>query len=221
MYHQEIKQKAINLRKNGYSYNYIGKHIPLAKSTLSDWLHDVPFIPNEYTLKTIGNARVASGKYKHQTKVDSLKKARLQAKKDIAILSDRDVMMLGLGIYIGEGSKTFNITRVVNSDPKIIKFSLKWFKISFGIGIKNVGIRLHLYPDNNVKESIKYWSKITGIPEKDFGKSSIDLRTNKKNRNHGKLPHGTAHITVNGLGDKELGVYLHRRIMAWINRVLC
>ena len=74
MYFPEIKQKAIQLRKEGYSHNYILKHVSVAKSTLSDWLHDIPFTPNQYTLDTIGKAHIASGVYKHQIKVKSLEK---------------------------------------------------------------------------------------------------------------------------------------------------
>lgn len=105
MYHQEIKQKVIELRQKGYSYNYIIRQIPVTKSTLSERLHDIPFVPNKHTLETIGKARLATGKYKHQTKIDSLEKARLQAEKDINNMSERDTMMLGLGIYIGKEEK--------------------------------------------------------------------------------------------------------------------
>lgn len=221
MYYPEIKQKAIRLREEGYSYNYIIKHVPVTKSTLSEWLHNIPFTPNKYTLETIGNARIASGRYKHQVKVESLEKAELQAKKDIGSLSKRDVMMLGLGVYIGEGGKTANITKVTNSDPRIIKFAVKWFVTSFGVNIRQMKIRLHLYPDNNEQKSIEYWSKNTGIPPNQFFKSGVDRRTDKKKFNRKKLPFGTAHMTVQGLGNKDFGSYLHRRIMAWINIVLC
>jgi len=220
MYFPEIKQKAIQLRKDGYSYNHIVKHVPVSKSTLSEWLHDVPFIPNQYTKDAIGNARIASGVFKHQVKVKSLEKAELQAKEDIGILSSRDVMMLGLGIYIGEGSKTFNITRISNSDPKIIKLMIKWLQISFAIEEKQVRVRLHIYPDSIESECIKYWSKEIGILESQFYKSTIDHRNNKKSDKHGKLPFGTAHVSVKSFGNGIHGVYLHRRIMAWINKVL-
>ena len=215
MYFPEIKQKAIDLRKQGYSYNYILKHVSVAKSTLSDWLHDIPFTPNQYTLDTIGKAHIASGVYKHQIKVKSLEKAELQARKDILNLSDRDIMMLGLGLYIGEGGKTDGLIRIINSDPKVIKLAIKWFKFSFGIKTENIKVRLFLYPDNIEKDCIEYWSKQIGVPDSQFFKPTIDIRTNKKMSNKRKLPFGTAHMSINGSG-----VYLHRLIMAWINRVL-
>ncbi len=221
MYFPEIKQKAIQLRKEGYSYNYIIQHVPVTKSTLSEWLRDVPFTPNQHTVDTIGNARIASGIYKHQVKLDSLEKARIQSEKDIGTLSDRDIMMLGLGVYIGEGGKTLGMTRIINSDPKIIKLAIKWLRVSFGVEMKNLKIRLFIYPDNNEKECIRYWSKQIGVPQNQFFKSIIDRRTDKKAVKKGKLPFGTAHMSVKGFKEKKFGVYLHRLIMAWINRVLC
>jgi hypothetical protein len=220
MYFPEIKQKAIQLRKEGYSYNYIVKHVPVTKSTLSEWLRDVPFTPNQHTIDTIGNARIASGNYKHGVKMQSLKDAELEAKEIISELSDRDIMMLGLGIYIGEGGKTEGITRIINSDPRIIKLTLKWWQTSFKISLNQIKIRLFLYPDSKEDECVKYWSANTGISKSNFHPSTIDRRTNKKESKHGKLPFGTAHVSVIGLGNKKHSSYLHRVIMALINRVL-
>jgi len=98
MYTQNIKQKALELRKAGYSYTYIMKHVPVSKSTLSAWLYDIPFTPNKYTRDTIGNARIASGFYKNNLKKESIKNAENRVHKDMPSLSERDVCMLGLGL---------------------------------------------------------------------------------------------------------------------------
>ena len=47
-----IKEKAIKLRKEGYSYSYIKDKLGISKGTLSYWLRDIKYVPNEYTLKT-------------------------------------------------------------------------------------------------------------------------------------------------------------------------
>ena len=219
MHTQKIKQKAIELRKAGYSYNYIMKHVPVAKSTLSEWLYDIPFTPNKYTQETIGNARLASGVYKNNIKKESMKNASEDAFKRIMSLSERDICMLGLGLYIGEGGKTGGITRIINSDPRIITMVLRWLQIEFGVKVENLKVRLHVYPDTDIVQAVKYWSKMLSIDKKYFSKPIIDLRTNKKTSYVGKLPHGTAHVTVKSLGDKKLGVYMHRSIMALIDRV--
>lgn len=219
MYTQKIRQKAIELREAGYSYNYIMKHVPVAKSTLSAWLYDVPFTPNKHTRDTIGNARIASGLYKNNIKRDSLNSAQKNAFKDINELSERDICMLGLGLYIGEGSKTDGITRIINSDPRVINVVLRWFQLRFGIKNSNLKVQLHIYPDTNIDRAIGYWANMLKIDKKYFSKPIIDSRKNKNVLSAGKLPYGTAHVTVKSLGDKKLGVYMHRYIMALIDRV--
>jgi len=219
MHTQHIKQKAVELRKAGYSYNYIMKHVPVSKSTLSSWLYNIPFTPNKYTKETIGNARIASGMYKNKIKRDSVDSAQKNASKDIENLSQRDIRMLGLGLYIGEGGKTGGITRIINSDPRIIKMVLHWFRVQFGIKNENLKVRLHIYPDTNKDKAIAYWSSVLKIEKIHFSNPTVDTRTNKKRTYVGKLRYGTAHLTVKSLGDKKLGVYLHRYIMALIDRV--
>ncbi len=215
-----LRKKAEGLRLGGYSYTYISKKLNVSKGTLSQWLSLVPYTPNKETIAVIGKARVASGLVKHKLKLKSIADAKTEAEKEIGNLSERDIFMLGLGIYIGEGAKTHSIIRLINSNPDIIKFAVKWFKESCGLSISNIRIRLHLYPDNNESKCIDFWSKVTGIPRNNFHKTYIDRRVNKKLAKRGKLPYGTAHIGIKSLGQKKFGVFLSRKINAWIDRAL-
>jgi lambda repressor-like predicted transcriptional regulator len=45
------KEKALELRKAGFSYSYISAKTGLSKSTLSYQLAQVPYTPNKKTLK--------------------------------------------------------------------------------------------------------------------------------------------------------------------------
>jgi transcriptional regulator with XRE-family HTH domain len=220
MHVDSTRKDVFKLREKGYSYNLISEKTGISKSTLSGWLARVPYTPNKETLNRIGKARTAAGLHKHQIKISSINKATLEAKKELGSINKRDLFMLGLGIYIGEGIKFGDMVRISNSDPKIIKLSIKWFKEVCGLTDENFVVRLHLYPDNNVSESISYWSKEINIPIKQFQKSSIDIRQGKKSIKKGKLPYGTAHLVVKSLGKPEFGAFLGRKIRAWINEVL-
>ncbi len=211
---------AIALRKDGHSYNYIAKVAGVSKSTLAIWLADVPYIPNTETIQRIGNARAASGEAKSKLKRESLERARVEAKDDVGHLSRRDLFMLGLGLYIGEGAKSTQQIRFVNSNPAIINFMIKWFTKAVGLKKNNLKIRLHIYPDCNERQSLQFWSEKTTIPMSQFQKTVVDWRKNKKAFKSGKLPHGTVHLSVNGLGEKRFGVFLARKILAWSDLVL-
>jgi len=219
MHKASVREKAFQLRHAGYSYSYIASKTGLSKSTLSDWLAAVPYSANKHTLDTIGKARATSGEAKTQVKQSSLFKARQEAENDIGILSKRDLFMFGIGLYLGEGSKTANVVRVVNSDVSVIRLAIAWFK-SLGVLRGQFGITLHLYPDSNVQKCLQFWSETTTIPLGQFAKPQIDRRKNKKANRAGKLPYGTAHLSVRSGGRKEFGVFFSRKILGWINSAM-
>lgn len=127
--------------------------------------------------------------------------------------------MYGLGLYLGEGGKTHDLVRITNSDGGTIRAAVFWLK-SLGVESWQLTARLHAYPDTNEADCIKYWSNITTIPKSQFLKTQVDLRTVKRRKNHGKLPHGTLHVGVRSGGRKEFGVRFHRKIQAWNKAIL-
>jgi len=210
---------AILLRKSGYSYSLIAKKVPVAKSTLSRWLKDIPYEPNDEVQRKIGKALAASGKKKHAQKLDSYKEASILATEDLATQKNTGLLYLGLGIYIGEGEKNDTVG-IANSSPDVIVTTMKWLIQCYGLSITNFTLAVHLYPDNDIASAELYWSKVTGIPVSQFGKVQIDRRKHKSKLRYKRLPFGTAHLRVKSNGKKEFGVLLSRRIEESIKIVL-
>ncbi len=220
MYTNDKKLEAIKLRKEGFSYSYISTKISVAKSTLSLWLNDIVFTPNDFTQNIIAQGQKKSSVIKRFDKAVSVKFAIDYANKKIGLMTEKDIFLLGVGIYIGEGSKSGNFVRVANSDPRIIKFAIRWFKECFGLKNHNFKVRIHIYPDNNEKKTLSFWKKELSLSKNYFHPVYIDKRLNKKMKKLKVLPYGTAHLSVVSNGDKNLGVLLHRKILASIDRVL-
>lgn len=218
MHSLSIREKALILRKSGFSYKYISSKTGLSKSTLSGWLTETPYTPNKETVLTFGKARAAASARRAELRQNSIQEIREIATKDIGILSQRDLFVFGLGLYMGEGCKTNSQIRMINSDPRVIQTAIAWFKM-LGVKRKQFRLRLHLYPDNNIPESLQFWSKTTSIPLSQFQKSQIDRRSDKKEKMKRKLPFGTAQLTVQSGGRKEYGVVFFRKIQLW-NEVL-
>lgn len=214
-----IKEETIRLRNAGYSYTYINEKTGVSKSTLSNWLGRISYQPNKETINKIGKARAASGLAKNRIKLESIKCAQAQAKKDIGEVTKRDLFMAGLGLYIGEGSKSHNIVRITNSNYQIILFAIRWFNEALGVPLENFSLRIHLYPDSDEKEVLKFWSNATGFSAGQFMKSQVDYREDKKISKKGQLPYGTAHLSVRSCGQKKFGVFLSRKIEAWTDEV--
>lgn len=127
--------------------------------------------------------------------------------------------MVGLGLYIGEGSKSNNLVLISGSNHQIILLAIRWFNEVLSVPKENFSIRIHMYPDSDEKEILKFWSKMTGFSVGQFMKSQVDYREGKKVSKKGKLPYGTAHLSVCGRGNKEFGVFLSRKIEAWSEEV--
>jgi len=214
------KQTALELRNAGHSYNHIVRVVGVSKSTLAVWLAKVPYVPNTETIERIGRARAASSAAKTRLKQESIRKARQAATAELDTVTKRDLFMLGLGLFIGEGTKSDQGIRFVNANPFVMNLIIKWFIEALGFSKSHMRMRLHMYPDSNEANCVTYWSNFTGIPKEQFFKSVIDVRQNKKAKKFGKLPYGTGHLTVNSLGEKRFGVFLARKIVAWSDIVL-
>lgn len=212
------RTKALSLREKGWSYNLISEQLGVPKSTLSYWLRAIPYTPSQLVLKRIRDGSQKSIAYKRNNKQRSLEFATLLASEDIGRLNMRDLFMLGLGIYIGEGSKSYETVRVVNSDPGVIKTGVQWLTQVCKVPTGNLNVTIHGYPDTDLTEATRFWVEVTGIPSYQFMKPQIDTRQGKSNNKKGRSPFGTAHVQVRARGNKDLGVFLHRRIMGWISK---
>ena len=214
------KEKAIKLRKLGYSYGMIKERLQISRSTLSYWFKDMLFKPNKEVIERIRRGPFISGEISHNKRVKNIAKAKALARKELGKISRRDLWMLGIGLYIGEGSKAYETVQIINSNPEVIKLAIRWFKDICGLTSNNMTVTLHLYPDNNIKKCVQYWRKTTKIPAKQFRKEHIDLRTNKTINKNKVLPYGTARISIISNGNPDFGVNLHRKVMGWIESSL-
>lgn len=211
-----LRSRAVALRRKGWSYALIGSKLGLSKSTLSNWLREIPFAPNATVRKRIHAGPFVSAMRKNREKVRNIILTKRLAATELGALSIRDLWLLGLGLYIGEGGKLYESVRLINSDPDVMCLAVTWFHRICRVPMKHFTMSIHLYPDTPRRQAIRFWSKVTGIRPSQFGKTQVDRRTNKSGMKQRKLPYGTAHLRVRSMEKPELGVQLHRRIMGWI-----
>lgn len=214
-----LKKRAATLRRNGWSYNLIAARLGVAKSTLSHWLRDIPYEPNQAVIDRIrlGPARAAATKGRRRlAQISALK---VQGRRELGRLSRRDLLLFGLGLYLGEGSKAQESARIVNADPLVIQIAMQWLRRCCGVPDRHFSMVVHIYPDLSGPASVRYWSRLTGVPPRQFEPVQVDRRLNKSAKKRRRLPYGTAHIKVRSRGNPRFGVALHRRIMGWLDAV--
>ena len=149
----QLYDRALSLRKKGWSYGEIRKEVPVAKSTLSLWLKSVRLSPAHrarlYTKKILVLARGASSqKERRQREVDEIvAKARAEI---VLPISKKTFKLFGAALYWAEGTKGKNF-EVTNSDPVLIAFMAKWFQNVFEIPVERLRARMNIYPQQNEK----------------------------------------------------------------------
>ena len=123
-----IKARAIQLRKGGSSYSEILKVIPVAKSTLTEWFVDVGLSKRQKQKLTekkkagqrLGAAARRSKRIQVQSQIISV------ARKEIGVLSERELLLVGACLYWAEGSKEKSYQpgsplKFSNSDWRMVK----------------------------------------------------------------------------------------------------
>lgn len=209
-----LKKRTINLRKQGLSYNEISKKTGIPKSTLSVWLKSTLLKP-EYRarLYTKQIEILARGpKSQKERRKKEVEQIIQEAKKEIILpLSEQAFKLSGAALYWGEGTKG-NIFQITNSDPRLIMFMARWIENMFGVSRANLKGRLNIYPQQNERDLKNFWSEITGIPVKNFGKTYIKPFSTGYKKNN--LYYGTMRIEV-----PRSGNYLHR-VYGWTEAIL-
>ena len=210
----KLNEKRIvqHFRKQGLSYNEILQKVPVAKSSISLWCRDIELSPeqknrlnkkraaNLQKLSRLGPKAIALKRQKEICKI------RKSARKEIQSLTPYEFKIVGAMLYWAEGNKTQG-AGITNSDPKLIKFVVRWFKEVCGVTPIGLSARLNIHINQSDKRIKKYWSEITKIPLKNFGKSYIKPEGTGYRKN--VLHNGVVRI---GVRSEDL----RHKIMAWI-----
>jgi hypothetical protein len=219
-----LKKKAINLRRKGYSYREIMREIPVAKSTISDWLHSVGLSKHQKQRltekKLVAIKRGAAAR--HQQRIDVTRQIIESAKREVGLISKRELWLIGTMLYWAEGSKEKDYrpgckTAFTNSDPDMIVVFLFWLKKIFGKTLADITfeICIHELQRGRTAEIIEFWSKIIGCPRTYFRHIYYKKgNPNTKRKNVGRSYHGILKINVKSSSS------LNRQIAGWTQGVV-
>ena len=218
-----LKFKAIALRKKAFTYSEILEQIPVAKSTLSSWLRSVGLSKKEE--QRLSSKKRAAGlrggaARKHQ-RIELTARIIKEASAQIDTLSPRESWLIGTALYWAEGSKekaykpgnsiTFN-----NSDPRMVRFFLKWLQNALKIPQRDIVLELYLHTSasKRVSEIQKFWSTATEFPLSRLQKiyfKKHSKSTNRKNINN--LYCGVLRVKV-----RASSTYV-RQIAGWVEGI--
>lgn len=172
------RMAARELRRSGLAIGVIARQLGVSKASVSGWCSDL--VLTRVQREAIEVKRIREGHRGRIIGAAMNKQKRLQnialqqgiAKSLVDQLSSRDILMLGIALYWGEGTKSRgSSTAITNSDPAIILLSKKWFEM-LGVLPEDFRPQVFISESHQGREELlkSYWSKLLGIPEGQFAK---------------------------------------------------
>src|SRR5215467_10993827 len=214
----DLHAKARRLRELGYDYNRIAAELGVSKSTVSAWVHDLPW-PDRLSYEEC-RKRAAEGARRYweaerRSREAKREATRASAAAAIGSLTQREFLIAGAIAYWCEGAKNkphFRHDRVVflNSDPGLIMFFLRFLDAA-GVGRDNLIYRVQIHESADVAAAEQFWLALTGAAPDQFRKTSLKRHNPKTIRkNVGSSYRGCLRIDVR----RSSGLY--HQIEGWV-----
>lgn len=121
-------------------------------------------------------------------------------KEKLTVEQER-LKMVGVALYWGEGYKTEKSSGIdlANSDVAMVLVFLRFLREICVVDEKRLRVLLYCYSNQDTEKLVKFWSKATRIPVKQFTKPYV--RKDFNNAMLDKMPYGMVHIRYS---DKKL-----------------
>lgn len=217
----DLRRRAIALRRRGLSYREIAESIGAAKGSLSLWLRHVPISEEQrkYLLVRYMEGRRKGAATMKARRMATERLIMSEAAAEIGELTSRELFVAGVIAYWAEGSKSKpwgQTTRVafVNSDPGMIVLFLHWLDL-VGIEKDRLVFRLSIHERADVRRAMDFWAGVVGVPPAQFRRPTLKRHNPKTVRkNVGETYFGCLTITV------RRSTELYRRIAGWYEGIM-
>ncbi|WFB07710.1 hypothetical protein LRS74_12085 [Streptomyces sp. LX-29] len=208
----EMRARARELRRAGRTYDEIVAELGVAKSSVSLWVRDLP--KPQKTAEQMHTMREARWAPHRRTQAIKRARTKLSAANEIGAMTDRELFLVGVGLYWSEGGKskpyrTTECVAFVNSDPSMIQVYLAWLAL-LDVGCERLRFRVMIHESADVAAAERYWADLVGIKVSALDKTTLKRHNPKTVRkNVGEGYHGCLVVRVLGSAD------LYRRIEGW------
>ncbi|MDQ1036752.1 transposase [Streptomyces sp. V3I8] len=217
----DLRARVRELRLQGWTYDRIQAELGCSKSSISLWVRDLPKPERPRRTREEASAIAKRGwEATMRLREEERQRAKAAAADDIGTMSDRELFLVGVGLYWAEGTKDKPHARrefvtFVNSDPGMIDFFLRWLDL-LGVGRDRVRYCVMIHETADVAGAERYWADLVGADSSAFNKTTIKKHNPKTVRkNIDATYRGCLVIKVHQSAD------LYRRIEgAWYGIVL-
>ena len=184
----DLREKARQLREQGWTYNQSQAELGCSKSSVSLWVRDLA-APEPRCTPEEQRARMNAGLARLNTSRDQERQAtKRAAAAAVGKMSDRELFLVGVGLYWAEGAKDKPYDRresvtFVNSDPGMVQVYLAWLDL-LGIERERLRFNVMIHENADVAAAEEYWAALVGADRSAFNKTTLkrhNPRTIRKN----------------------------------------
>ncbi|MFC1435283.1 helix-turn-helix domain-containing protein [Streptacidiphilus sp. N1-3] len=211
----DLRAKVRELRTEGLTYDEIQEQLGVSRSSVSLWVRDLPRPPRrQCPEQRRRHMEEACWAPRRELRENQRLAAKAAAAQEIGELSDRELFLVGVGLYWAEGSKDKSYSRrervnFVNSDPDMIRLFLRWLRL-LGFDHPQLKFALQIHASADVEAAERFWQQWVGAGSEAFCKTTLKAHAPKTNRlNVGDDYRGCLAVRVLG------GAELYRRIEGW------
>jgi DNA-binding transcriptional MerR regulator len=196
------KEKARNLRKQGFSIREIEKELKISRASASLWVRDIKLSEQQQT--DLGK-RSKNKIIKHIYKLAEDRRNKFLLKREIYQQEGRKLVkncekdfIAGVMLYWAEGAKSRNSLGLANTDPELMSFYIKFIRKFFNPNEDKFKLRIRWFSNNGLSynEIKNFWIKKLNLNDKQI-KDSKDIHGKTNNCSQiGKFPYGIVVLEV-------------------------
>ena len=208
----ELRARARALRRAGKTYDQIQQELGVSRGSVSLWVRD---LPKPHRTREEASAITRRGwDLRLQIREEERQRTKAAATAEIGTLSERELFLLGVGLYWSEGSKSKpyqcrESVIFVNSDPDMIRVYLAWLDL-LGVEQDRLRFRLMIHESADVAGAERFWADLAGAKPHAFDRTTLKKHNPKTVRkNVGTDYRGCLVVRV------RQGADLYRRIEGW------
>ncbi|MFJ8465664.1 hypothetical protein [Streptomyces swartbergensis] len=216
----DLREKARELRLQGWTYDQIQVELGCSKSSISLWVRDLPKPERKRTPEEASAIARRGWEATMHLRDEERQRTKDVAKQAVGALSPRELFLLGVGLYWAEGSKDKPYDRrenvcFVNSDHGMIRVFMAWLDL-LGVERDRLRFTVMIHESADVTGAERYWAEVVGTERSAFNKTTLKKHNPKTVRkNTGDSYRGCLVIKVRRSAD------LYRRIEgSWYGIVL-
>lgn len=196
------RKQARELRARGFSLREISAQLSCAKSSISEWVRDIPLTPEQIerleSIQDKARAKAAFHPNSPRGKWSRIRTSFLNAgRKEIpARCGSLQLKLMGAALYWAEGYKAgINMVNFSNADPKMIALMMCFFRDVCLVPENKFRGIVHIHPHLDKEKAEKFWSAVSGIPRRQFHKTQFGISKSSKHKRD-TLPLGTFRIVI-------------------------